>query len=98
MIDYLTSSSAVRELPYSKIHVSDCCESSSDGRSETWGHLKYLVASLAMAAEERKLGSCDAVLRSVVIQAFRADPGVPHLFKRRILIKIYISHIHTYIC
>lgn len=67
-----------------KIHVSDCSESSSEGRSETWGHLKYLVAPLPMAAEERKLGCCDAVLRSVVIQAFGADPQVPHLFKRSI--------------
>lgn len=43
--------------------------------------MKYLVASLAVAAEERKLGSCDTVLGSVVIQAFRADPQVPHLYK-----------------
>lgn len=45
------------------------------------GDMKYLVASLAVAAEERKLGSCDTVLGSVVIQAFRADPQVPHLYK-----------------
>lgn len=48
------------------------------------GHVTYLVASLAVAAKERKLGSCDTVLGSVVIQAFRVDPQVPHLFKRQI--------------
>lgn len=67
---------------YSKIYVSDCSESSGDDRTETRGHLNYLVASLAVATEERKLGSCDAVLGSVVIQAFGAYPRVPHLFKR----------------
>lgn len=48
------------------------------------GEMEYLVASLAVAAEERKLGSRDTVLGSVVIQAFRVDPQVPHLFKRQI--------------
>lgn len=49
-----------------------------------FGNIRYLVASLAVAAKERKMGSCGTVLWNVVIQAFRIDPQVPHLFKRRI--------------
>lgn len=39
----------------------------------------YLVASLAVAAKQRKVGTCGAVLRSIVVQTLGVYPWATHL-------------------
>lgn len=39
----------------------------------------YLVASLAVAAKQREVGTCGAVLWSVVVQTFGVNPQAPYL-------------------
>lgn len=39
----------------------------------------YLIASLAVAAKQRKVGTCGVILWSIVIQTLWMNPWAPYL-------------------